>query len=98
VNGYVKEPNMFPSYETEKITHNFVDDTTMAEILNKSVVSSMQLFVDELVQQGTEVGMIVNGRKTKKILFGSIREDPPLLATLKGTPVHLYTCRTRYDI
>ena len=85
----MKEPNMFPSYETEKITHNFVDDTTMAEILNKSVVSSMQSFVDELVQQATEAGMTVNGRKTKEILFGSIRKDPPLLATLKGTPVHL---------
>ena len=59
----------------------------MTEILNKSVVSSMQSFVDELVQQATEAGMIVNGRKTKEILFGSILKDLPLFATLKGTPV-----------
>ena len=32
------------------VTHKFVDDTTMAEILDKSAVSCMQSFVDELVQ------------------------------------------------
>jgi len=32
------------------LTHKFVNDTTMTEIMNKSVVSSMQSFVDELVQ------------------------------------------------
>jgi len=35
------------------------------EFLSRSVVNSMQLFVDKLVQQATDVGMIVNGRKTK---------------------------------
>ena len=47
----------------------------------------MQSFVDELVQQATDAGMIVNGRKTKEILFGSILKDPPLSVTLSGTPV-----------
>ena len=53
----------------------------------------MQSFVDELVQvqQSTEVGMIVNGRKTKEILFGPILKDPPLSVTLKGTPVERVT-------
>jgi len=69
------------------LTHKFVDDTTMTEMLHKSVVSSMQSFVDEIVQQATEAGMIVNSRKTKEILFGSILKDPPLFTTLKGTPV-----------
>ena len=73
------------------LTHKFVDDTTMTQILNKSVVSSMQSFVDELVQQATEAGMIVNGRKTKEILFGSILKDPPLFASLKCTPVERVT-------
>jgi len=31
--------------------------------------------------------MIVNCRKTKEILFGSILKDPPLSVTLSGTPV-----------
>jgi len=51
----------------------------------------MQSFVDELVQQATEAGMIVNGRKTKEILFGSILKDPPLFASLKCTPVERVT-------
>jgi len=63
----------------------------MTEILNKSVVSGMQSFVDELVQQATEAGMIVNGRKTKEMLFGSILKDPPLFATLKSTLVERVT-------
>lgn len=69
------------------VTHKFVDDTTMTEILDKSAVSCMQSFVDELVQQATDAGMIVNCRKTKEILFGSILKDPPLSVTLSGTPV-----------
>ena len=35
--------------------------------------------------------MIVNGRKTKEILFGPILKDPPLSVTLKGTPVERVT-------
>jgi len=52
------------------LTHRYIDDTTMSEILDKSAVSSMQSFVDELVQQATETGIIVNGRKTKEMLIG----------------------------
>ena len=59
------------------LTHKYVDDTTMTEFLSRSAVSSMQLFVDELVQQTTDVGMIVNGRKTKELLIGSVIKDPP---------------------
>ena len=35
--------------------------------------------------------MIVNGQKTKEILFCSILKDLPLFATLKGTPVERVT-------
>ena len=59
------------------LTHKYVDDTTMTEFLSRSAVSSMQLFVDELVQQATDVGMIVNGRKTKELLISSAVKDLP---------------------
>ena len=49
----------------------YVDDTTMTEVLGKLAVSSMQTFVDELVQQATGAGMIVNGHKSKELLIGS---------------------------
>jgi len=51
----------------------------------------MQPFFDELVQQATEAGMIVNGRKTKEILFGSVLKDPPLSVSLGSTPVERVT-------
>ena len=47
----------------------------MTEVLDKSAVSNMQSFVDELVQQATEAGMIVNGRKTKEILTDRLEID-----------------------
>jgi len=37
----------------------------------------MQSFVDELVQQSTDAGMIVNGRKTKEMLIGTVARDRP---------------------
>ena len=49
----------------DALTHKYVYDTTMTEVLGRSAVSSMQSFVDELVQLATDAGMIVNGRKTK---------------------------------
>jgi len=51
------------------LTHKFVD------VMSRSAISSMQLFVDELVQQATDVGMMVNGLKTKELLFGSAIKD-----------------------
>ena len=64
----------------------------MTEVLDKSAVSNLQSFVDELVQQATEAGMIVNGRKTKEILMGSVLcRDPPLSVILSGAPVERVT-------
>ena len=45
--------------------HKFIDDTIMTEILNKGSIRCMQAFVDELVSQSTQAGMIVNGKKVK---------------------------------
>jgi len=73
------------------LTHKYVDDTTMTEFLSRSAVSSMQLFVDELVQQATDVRMIVNGRKSKELLIGSVVRDPPPPVNLSGTPVERVT-------
>jgi len=64
------------------LTHKYVDDSTMTEILDKSAVSIMQSFVYELVPQATLAGMIVNGRKTKELLIGSVLKDPPMPVTL----------------
>jgi len=51
----------------------------------------MQSFVDELVQQAIDAGMIVNGRKTKELLIGPVLKDPPPSVSLSGTPVERVT-------
>jgi len=63
----------------------------MTEVLGRSAVSSMQSFVDELVQQATDASMTVNGRKTKELLIGSVLKDPPPSVSLSDTPVERVT-------
>lgn len=63
----------------------------MMEFMNRSAVSSMQLFVHVLVQQATDVGMMVNGHKTKELLVGSVIKDPPPPVNLSGMPVERVT-------
>jgi len=69
------------------MTHKFVDDTTMTEILHRSDTSCMQSFVDELVQQATDIAMLVNSRKTKEMFISSILRDPPSPVSLSGEVV-----------
>jgi len=73
------------------LMHKYIDDTTMTEVLGRSAVSSMQSFVDELVQQATDAGMIVNGRKTKELLIGPVLKNLPPSFSLSGTPVERIT-------
>jgi len=41
------------------MTHKFIDDITMTQILNRSDISCMQLFIDELVHQSSEIGTLI---------------------------------------
>ena len=59
------------------LSHKFVDDTTLSEIIDKGAASQMQQFVDELVEGSTRNAMNVNGRKTKEMLIGPICKKPP---------------------
>jgi len=47
----------------------------------------MQSFVDELVSQSSQTGMIVNGKKTKEMLIGSVIKNPPVPLLLNNTTV-----------
>ena len=73
------------------LTHKYLDDTTMTQFMRRSAVSSMQLFVNVLVQEATDVEMTVNCRKTKELLIGSVIKDPPPPVNLSGTPVERVT-------
>jgi len=67
------------SLQASCMTHKFVDDTTLSEIVAKSATSHMQAFCDELVQQSEEARMNVNGRKTKEMMTGPIAKEQPQL-------------------
>jgi len=47
----------------------------------------LQTFVNELVSQSTRTGMIVNGKKTKEMLIGSVIKSPSVPLLLNGTVV-----------
>jgi len=73
------------------MTHKFVDDTTLSEIVAKSATSRMQAFCNELVQQSEEAQMNVNGHKTKEMMIGPIAKEPPQLILLCSTMIDRVT-------
>ena len=73
--------------QTSCMTHKFVDDTTLSEIVAKSATSYMQECCNEHVEQSQEARMIVNGRKTKEMMIGPILKDPPPDLLLNDTVV-----------
>jgi len=70
------------------LTHTFVDDTTMTEILDKSAVSCMRIFIDELVQWH-ECEWPKDERNTIRL-----NSQRPAAACLP----EWYTCGTSYDV
>jgi len=56
------------------------------------VTTGLQFILHQLiVQQATDAGMIVNGRKTKEMLIGPALKDPPPSVSLSGTPMDRVT-------
>ena len=72
------------SLQASCMTHKYVDDTTLSEIVAKSDTSNMQIYCDELVQQSEQAQMNISSRKTKEMLIGSISKDPPAHLMLCG--------------
>jgi len=79
------------SLQASCMTHKFVDDTTLSEVVAKTVTSHMQAFCDELVQQSEEARMNVNGRKTKKMMIDPIAKEPSQLLSLCGAMIDRVT-------
>jgi len=69
------------------LTHKFIDDTTLTEIIKKNHTAYMQSFVDDLAQQAAQHNMNVNKKKTKEMLIGPITNNPPQQLTLSGVTV-----------
>jgi len=69
------------------LTHKFIDDMMLTEVINRNHASHVQLFVDELIQQATLYSRNVNSKKTKEMLIGSMDKNPPQQLTLDGAAV-----------
>jgi len=48
------------------MTHKYVVDTTLSEIVAKSATSHMQIYCDEVVQQSEQARMNINGRSRRR--------------------------------
>lgn len=64
------------------LTHKFVDDTTLSEVVGKRQVSQMQSAVDELINWSVANKMNINTRKTKEMVLGPLSRNPPVQTTI----------------
>ena len=70
------------------LSHKFVDDTTMSEILDRQSTSMIQQFVDELIEWSMQHAMDEYERAQKKeMLIGPIRKEPPPPLSLDGAVI-----------
>lgn len=67
--------------------HKFVDDCTLSEILSTFNQSSMQQQIDNVNDWSRLNLMNINTRKTKEMLLGAIRNNPPPILQLDGQSI-----------
>jgi len=75
------------SLQASCMTHKYVDDTTLSEVVAKSGTSNMQVYCDELAQQSEQAQMNINSCNTKEM----ISKDPPPRLMLHGATVDRVT-------
>jgi len=59
------------------MTHKFIDDTTVTEVIKKRQASQIESAVDELISWSSDNRMNVNTRKTKEMVLGPLARNPP---------------------
>ena len=66
------------------LTHKFVDDTTLSEIMVKGITSKMQESVDDVITWSQLNRLNINSKKTKEMILGSLDKDSvvPLTVSL----------------
>ena len=60
------------------LTHKFVDDTTLSEIMVKGTTSKMQEAVDDLITWSQLNRLNINSKKTKEMILGSLDKGTQL--------------------
>lgn len=63
--------------QPQLLTHKYVDDTTVSEILARNETSRMQSALDDLITWSDCNYMNINCKKTKEMICGPLRKQPP---------------------
>jgi len=69
------------------LTHKFVDDTTLSEIMVKGTTSKMQEAVDDLITWSQTSRLNINSKKTKEMVLGSLDKDSVVPLTVSSSVV-----------
>ena len=69
------------------LTHKFVDDTTLSEIVAKGSESKMLGAVDYLIKWSQLNRLNINSKKTKELILGSVDKDSVAPLTVSSTVV-----------
>jgi len=73
------------------LTHKYIDDTTVTELIPSQETSHLQSVVNNLVFRASQCHMNINGKKTKEILIGQVKRNAPPLLTVGATDVERVT-------
>ena len=68
---------LIDALQLQCLTHKFIDDTTLSEILRRGQSSGMNEVVEDLVKWTDANKMKLNCKKTKEIVLGPLQKDPP---------------------
>jgi hypothetical protein len=68
-------------------TFKFVDDVTMIEIVEQSANSQMQIASDQIAAWSRPNFMNIIAKKTKEMLLGPIKLNPPPSIVINNSPV-----------
>jgi len=70
------------------MTHKFIDDTTITEVIKKRQASQTASAVDELISWSSDNRMNVNTRKTKEMVLEPLARNPPHQLNIGNLIVH----------
>ena len=77
------------------ITHKFMDDVTLTEVIakgNDSADSNMAHYISHLELWSKNNSMMVNFKKTKEMILGSIQKNPPSSLCVSGNVIDTVKC------
>ena len=73
------------------LVHKFIDDTTASEILGRQQSSNMMNITRQLMDWTKSNNMIINSKKTKEIILGTLSKSPPPILMMDGASIERVT-------